>query len=662
MSAVVTVDASADISASGDTSAWADSAVSADALSAARDGLRETLAVLLAECGGAPRVDLRGQLIRPLAAHAAARALGCAGEARACFGALAVQLAHEASLVHDDIVDGAATRRGEPTLAAAKGVGAALVAGDHLLAWSYRLAARTGSLAFADLFAEAVERTIAGEVAQGRAIGRALAPAEYEAIARDKAGALLGCALAAAPAVLGRADVREFYELGRALGLLYQRLDDLLDYCAATDTGKPALGDYEQRRWTWVLEEVPGAAFGLASSDVAAALHAPGADGRTPLRRLLSRLDAGFDAFATARAVLLPADTLLAALAADWRARAREAVGREEAARADAPRPARAEVSRRIRQRVPATGDLRGYFARNSRSFSFAARFFPAHASQQVARVYAWCRVTDDLVDRAEGEGETALEAVLDEWVELSRHAYNGRPTGLELLDRVMGEMAEARVPFAYAAELGEGMRMDLRRETYPTAAALRLYTYRVASVVGLWLTELFDVHDAATLQRAAALGHAMQLTNILRDVGEDGRAGRIYLPAELMARHGVTAGALAEMRDGGGAISPGYSSLVEELMRDAEADYALAFGAIPRLPLFAQRPVAVAAHVYRGIHGAIRRNGYDNLRLRARTTAPEKAVLAARALWQLRATRRAAGAGLLETPAPFATRAGVLQ
>ncbi len=633
----------------------------AETLAGVRAELRESLTALLAECAGVPAIGLAGQLIRPLAAHAAARALGCADDARAGFAALAVQLAHEASLVHDDIVDGAATRRGGPTLAAAKGVGAALVAGDHLLAWSHRLAARTSSLAFADLFAEAVERTIAGEVAQGRASGRALAPAEYEAIARDKAGALLGCALAAAPAVTGRGDVREFYELGRALGLLYQRLDDLLDYCAATDTGKPPLGDHAQRRWTWVLEEVPGGAFDRSTGEMSAALTTPGADGRTPLRRLLARLDAGFDAFTVARAALLPGDTLLAALAADWRARAHAAVRREEIVRAGPQLTSRVEVARRIRQRVPSTAELPGYFARNSRSFAFAARFFPPHAARQVERVYAWCRVADDLVDRAEGEGEAALEAVLDEWVDLSRRAYHGGATGVELLDRVMGEMASAAVPFTCAAELVEGMRMDLRRETFPTSASLRLYTHRVASVVGLWITELFGVRDAPTLQRAAAMGHAMQLTNILRDVGEDGRAGRIYLPADLMARHGVTSDALSQMRGGRAPISAPYRALIEALMRDAEASYELAFEAIPRLPGFARRPVAVASHVYRGIHAAIRRNGYDNLRLRARTSPPEKAVLAARALWQLRQTR-AVAESLPEPGAPFATSAGALR
>jgi phytoene synthase len=614
--------------------------------------------------------------------------------------ALAVQLAHEASLVHDDIVDAAPTRRGEPALAASAGIGAALVAGDHLLAWGYRMAARTGSLAFAELFAEAVEATIAGEIAQGRAIGRALSPGEYERVARDKAGALIGCALAAPAAIAGRAgaarnvQVRDLYELGRTLGLLYQRLDDLLDYCPRTETGKPPLGDHAQRRWTWVMEELPPAVFHAGADDALAALHAADADGETPIRRLLARLEAEVDGFEHQRAALLPADALVARLAADWLRRAHDAVRREELAAAERPpltvairfpggdddapagdpspdpreaaaapgeQPAvvRAEALRRIRERVPAPAECRGYFARNSRSFAFAARFFPAGAAEKVARVYAYCRVTDDLVDRAEGEDAASLDAVLTEWVALSRRAYDGEATGIELLDRAMGETAVAGVPFAYAAELAEGMRMDLRGEPYPTLDALRVYTHRVASVVGLWMTELFGVHDAATLHRAAALGHAMQLTNILRDVGEDLDAGRIYLPADVMRRHGITADALAAMRAGRTPVSAEYAALVGELMREAEAGYALAFAAIPRLPAFFQRPVAVAAHVYRGIHDAIRRNGFDNLRPRARTTAPGKAMLAARALWELRAARRRAGGIGLRTEPEVAVAGG---
>src|SRR6185369_11228593 len=93
-------------------------------------------------------------------------------------------------------------------------------------------------------------------------------------------------------------------------------------------------------------------------------------------------------------------------------------------------------------------------------------------------------------------------------------------------------------------------------------------------------------------------------------------------------------------MARGASPVTPAYAALLEALMREAEADYALALAAVPRLPEYFQRPVTVAAWVYRGIHGAIRHNGYDNLRLRARTGAAEKAVLAARALWELHRAR----------------------
>ena len=115
-----------------------------------------------------------------------------------------------------------------------------------------------------------------------------------------------------------------------------------------------------------------------------------------------------------------------------------------------------------------------------------------------------------------------------------------------------MGEMRDAGVPFHYAEELVEGMRMDLDNTRYQTLADLRVYSYRVASVVGGWLTEQFGIQDPWVLERAYALGHAMQLTNILRDVGEDLGLGRLYLPENLLRRYGVDRARLeATTRDG---------------------------------------------------------------------------------------------------------------
>jgi phytoene synthase len=152
-------------------------------------------------------------------------------------------------------------------------------------------------------------------------------------------------------------------------------------------------------------------------------------------------------------------------------------------------------------------------------------------------------------------------------------------------------------------------------------------------------------VHNPAILSQAERMGHAMQLSNILRDVGEDWSRGRLYLPLEVMRRHGVTEADLEAMYLGA-PLSHGYRSLVAELLDQAESDYAAALEGVPALPPELRRSVAVAAHVYRGIHREIRRNGYDNLRRRAFTSPVAKAALATRALWELtRASHRRVGA-----------------
>jgi phytoene synthase len=614
------------------------------AADAVRDGL--AAAAERAAAAGMPRPECRGQLLRPLLALGAARSLSADDELSGEFwcGALAVQLAHEASLVHDDIIDRASTRRGVPTVAAAKGIGTALVLGDHLLSAAYRMAAETGSLAYARLFARAVERTIAGEAAQGRAAGRRLTWDEYREIALGKAGELMGCAVALPAVLAGRPDAAVLFELGRRMGLVYQMLDDVLDYCPAANTGKPALGDYAQGRWTWLLDELDGVQLGGSAEEVAARLHAAAA-GPTPLRRCLARLEAEASALAAELRLALPGDPVLPELIAGWIAGARDAVAREEAARRPVPTVARA-ASARLMARVPAAAEWERYFSVNSRSFRFAARFFPPGEWERVARVYAYCRVTDDLVDQA--DDPATAEEMLDEWLHLSRRAFDGGETRVALLDQVMREMSSASVPFAYASELAEGMRMDLRLQRYADMAELRVYTYRVASVVGLWITELSGVRAARVLARAAEMGHAMQLTNILRDVGEDWRQGRLYLPADVMRRHGVTGDSIDRMCRGGGP-DPAYRCMTEELLRGAEASYHDAFPAIRELPAGFRRPVAVAAHVYRGIHAPIRRAGYDNLRRRAVTGGGAKVVLAARALWELWRLERGPAAALAD-------------
>jgi phytoene synthase len=186
----------------------------------------------------------------------------------------------------------------------------------------------------------------------------------------------------------------------------------------------------------------------------------------------------------------------------------------------------------------------------HARSFWFAARLFSAEERERIAALYAYCRRLDDTVDEARNPAEAW--ARLSAWLVASRTAYHGGASGDPLIDRVMREARAHDVPFGYAAELVEGMRMDLEHVGYETLDDLARDTHRVAGVVGMWMTELFGVSDEAVLQRAATLGHAMQLTNIVRDVGEDLDRGRIYLPRRMLNTFSITVGDLIDMRVSG--------------------------------------------------------------------------------------------------------------
>lgn len=306
-----------------------------------------------------------------------------------------------------------------------------------------------------------------------------------------------------------------------------------------------------------------------------------------------------------------------------------------------------------------AAPDPIAYLARHSRSFRFATRFMTSGEARRIAEIYAFCRFTDDLVDRAEGVPPHELEARLDRWEALAHAAYGGARTGSALLDGPIGGMGRAGIPFAYARALIDGMRMDLRPRGYATLAELEVYTYRVAGAVGQWLAERAGVKDAWALARAADLGHAMQLTNILRDVGEDLARGRLYLPSDLLAKHGLSPAELANAAAWNGRPPAAYRALIEEMMDLAERRYQRAFQAIPALPRSFQRPVLVAALVYRGIHAAIRRNGYDNMTRRARTGPGDKLRIAIKAVWMLASLRELFPA--LRTGSAFLARAGLV-
>ncbi|TVP55733.1 MAG: hypothetical protein EA351_09720 [Gemmatimonadales bacterium] len=645
-----------------------------------REGLEDALVTLSTEARF-PSLALEGQLLRPLIAFAAGGFSATNPAPRGFwYGALAVQMVHEASLLHDDILDEAGRRRGEPALAARSGIGVALLEGDHLLTAAYRAAALTGSLEFVEAFARAVERTVAGEKAQCAARGRRLSEAEYLEIIGGKSGELFGAAFAL-PAFLDSSpapSVDEWVAFGRQVGCLYQRVDDFLDLCRSAEVGKPALQDLGQKKWTWPLAIAGYETFPEGSPlEIAEFLVRRDHLGGSIMRRGIEVLRTEAERLIRHRVHTFPRAAGLDETLRSWLSRAEGALADEEAefghsilpstagtgeSRATAPEAGVATVDAEILEavRLEATalgedGEWTSYFAHHSKSFRFSARLFPRDEGRLVSGVYAFCRFTDDLVDRNPDDPPALRRARLKAWSHWSREAYGGRTTGIPLLDEVMGETAGRSVPFRYVEELLRGVAMDIEPTEFEDLEALRVYSYRVASVVGLWLTELFGTHTPWVLRRAELMGHAMQLTNILRDVGEDWRTGRLYLPLDRLEAHGVTPDQIGRAVEKGG-LPAGWPGLIEELIREAEKDYEQAFEAIPALPTFFQRPVAVAGRVYGGIHREIRLNDYDNLHRRAMTSLGRKVMVGGGALWDLRRTRKASPgigseAGALASP-----------
>lgn len=282
---------------------------------------------------GIPAPPLRGKLLRPQVALALVPpALRPRLDERFWRGALALQMVHEASLLHDDILDDAAERRGQATLVAESGISAALVMGDHYLTAAYRVAAGAGAPSYLEQFIVAVERTVAGEIAQGRSAGQILSLEEYRKLVIGKSGELFGAAALLGGALFDLGGDEERVRLGRELGALYQQVDDLLDYCPSAGTGKPPLQDYRQHKWTWMMDLAGLDRFGESEAKVVDIIFRPAAEGVSPAGRAVTELRNQGEMLLRQVRVLSPGDTLLRELITGWVRTAESAVGAQSGA------------------------------------------------------------------------------------------------------------------------------------------------------------------------------------------------------------------------------------------------------------------------------------------------------------------------------------------
>jgi phytoene synthase len=260
-----------------------------------------------------------------------------------------------------------------------------------------------------------------------------------------------------------------------------------------------------------------------------------------------------------------------------------------------------------------------------AKTFYLGTLLMPPAKRRAIWAIYVWCRRTDELMDSPEAQArpEAELAARLDAWEQRTRGLFAGEPP-LDGLDLVMADtIARYPQPLQPYLDMIEGMRMDLTTTRYASFEQLELYCYRVAGTVGLMTQEVMGVDPAYTTapwserpdtsEAAVALGIANQLTNILRDVGEDRGRGRIYLPQDELARFGYSEAELLA-----GVLNDNWRQLMRFQLERARDWFARSEAGVRWLAPDARWPVWASLRLYRGILDVIEQHDYDVFNKRA--------------------------------------------
>jgi phytoene synthase len=263
----------------------------------------------------------------------------------------------------------------------------------------------------------------------------------------------------------------------------------------------------------------------------------------------------------------------------------------------------------------PALAEARETTRRVARTFAIACRLLPRPVRDDVYLLYMVLRTLDDLVDEERPEAAARVAAV-DAWAQGRR---GQRTREVEVLAALH---ARRGLPRPAVADFCAGMRQDLARATFATEGDLDAYCYRVAGTVGLLMTAILGARDPERAHpAAAALGIAMQRTNILRDIDEDAAAGRVYLAAETIARHGP-------------ALPGRRAPLLHAQIAYADRLYDRGLAGVGELR-HGGRAIAAAGAMYREILRQIEREGYGSRSGRASVSRPRKLAVAAQAAWR---------------------------
>ena len=260
--------------------------------------------------------------------------------------------------------------------------------------------------------------------------------------------------------------------------------------------------------------------------------------------------------------------------------------------------------------------ECRKLLCHGSRSFHIASQFLPLTLRESACGLYAFCRVADDLVDL--GDDPHQALAILHRRLDL---IYAAKPEN-HPVDRVLSQIVtDHGLPRALLDALLEGFKWDATGRRYETLDDVFDYGARVAGTVGVMMAVLMGIRDAHTLARAADLGVAMQLTNICRDVGEDARAGRLYLPRALLREQGIDPDEFIQNP----RTSPGLTAVLSRLLDEAENRYQKADEGIRQLPSRCRPGIRAARRLYAEIGHTVMLGGYDPISSRAIVSGARK-------------------------------------
>ncbi len=270
-----------------------------------------------------------------------------------------------------------------------------------------------------------------------------------------------------------------------------------------------------------------------------------------------------------------------------------------------------------------------------AKTFYLATRFLPHQKQRSIFAIYGLCRYLDNLVDEAEdlvAGNPVRLQEVeqrLSQWKEHLRRTYDGESSENPILIAFSDVLRRYHIDISLPFTLIDGVCMDLTKNRYETFDELYEYSYKVASVVGLMISEVFGYKDKSALDHAVDLGIAMQLTNILRDIGEDLLRDRIYLPAEDLRHFGVSEEDLFNHH-----MSDAFISMMRFQIERTRRYYESADKGIPMLSSDSQIPVRLARVNYARILDKIEENNYQVFTRRAHLSLTQKMAILPRVWW----------------------------